>query len=281
MEPARLVYADRSDRGKLRFTGPQRAWFLHQILTQAFEDIAPGEARDTAMITAHGRMLGYMEVVATEDALLAHFESSLLSTLPDEIRRYVFATRVEIEDVSADTGLLLVAGGNWQEAANRVEEAVVHPTSSLGVPAGYLWMPAGEVTRAITTLEEAGAGRASDADLEEIRIAHRVPRWGFEMDMKTIPQEAGVDATAVHFDKGCYVGQEAMAKIHFRGKVNRRLALIQSESELERGSEVLAEGAVVGKVTSTAGRRALAIVKRTVEPDSAVEVGTRPARVVG
>lgn len=280
MEDARILYADRSGRGKLRFTGPQRAWFLHQIMTQAFEDIAPGEARDTAMITAHGRMLGYLEVVATDDALLAHFEPSLLATLPDEIRRYVFATRVEIEDVSADTGLVLVAGEGWERAASAVAGAVTHPTSSLGVSAAYLWLPVSEVAGAIAALEGAGAGAASEDELEALRIARGVPRWGYEMDLKTIPQEAGIETRAVHFDKGCYVGQEAMAKIHFRGKVNRRLALIQADGGFERGAEVVAEGTTVGKVTSVAGTRGLALVKHTVTADTPVHVGDAPAKVV-
>ncbi len=276
-----LCYADRSGRGKLRFTGPQRAWFLHQIMTQAFEDMAPGDARDTAMITAHGRMLGYLEVVATPDALLAHFEPSLLESLPGAIRRYVFATQVEVTDVSAEMGLVLVAGPGWEDAAARVAGAVVHPTASLGVPAGYLWVPAGAVAAAVEALEDAGARPAPEQRLEEVRIANRVPRWGYEMDLKTIPQEAGIDERAVHFDKGCYVGQEAMAKIHFRGKVNRRLVLIQSDADLEPGEDVVAEGARVGVVTSAAGGRGLALVKRTVEPDAVVSVGDSPARVVG
>jgi hypothetical protein len=281
MEPYELVYADRSDRGKLRFTGPQRAWFLHQIMTQAFEDMAPGDARDTAMITAHGRMLGYMEVLATEDALLAHFEPELLDSLPDTIRRYVFATQVEIDDVTSAGGLVLVAGTGWEEAARGVEGALVHPTGGLGVPAAYLWVDASGVAAAASSLEERGARRATEAELEEVRIARRVPRWGYEMDAKTIPHEAGIEERAVHFDKGCYVGQEAMAKIHFRGKVNRRLALIQSDGPLAAGDEVVAEGATVGKVTSAAGERGLAIVKRTVEPDAVVSVGDTAARVVG
>ncbi|HEX2294981.1 MAG TPA: hypothetical protein VHN37_06690 [Actinomycetota bacterium] len=274
-----LIYADRSGRGKLRFTGPQRAWFLHQIMTQAFEDIAPGEARETAMITAHGRMLGYMEVVATDDALLAHFEPDLLATLPDEIGRYVFATRVEIEDVSADMGLVLVAGEAWSRAS--VDAAVVHPTSSLGIPAAYLWVPVQDVDATIAAVEAAGARRAGEDELEAIRIANGVPRWGYEMDSKTIPQEAGIETRAVHFDKGCYLGQEAMAKIQFRGKVNRRVAPIQSEDGLERGADVVSEGTTVGRVTSAAGGRGLALVKHTVVPDTLVSVGDAPARVVG
>ncbi|HYP21959.1 MAG TPA: hypothetical protein VEV43_00125 [Actinomycetota bacterium] len=272
-----LVYADRSDRGNLRFTGPQRAWFLHQIMTQAFEDMAPGDARDAAMITAHGRMLGYLEVAATDDALLAHFEPSLLATLPHEIRRYVFATRVEIEDVSADMGLVLLAGEGWESAAARVEGAIVHPTSSLGIPAAYLWVT--DTAAALAALKE-NAREATEDELEAVRVAHGVPRWGYEMDLKTIPQEAGIEARAVHFDKGCYLGQEAMAKIHFRGKVNRRVVLIQSENRLERGAEVVLDGATVGKVTSVAGSRGLALVKHTVGPDAQVSVGESPARVV-
>ncbi|MFN2586852.1 MAG: folate-binding protein YgfZ [Actinomycetota bacterium] len=286
MELDGLVYADRSGRGKLRLTGPQRAWFLHQIMTQAFEDIAPGEARETAMITAHGRMVGYLEVVATEDALLAHFEPSLLESLPAAIRRYVFATQVEIEDVSAEMGLVLVAGPGWEDAGAAVAGAavagaIVHPTGALGIGAAYLWVPAGDVARAAGELGRAGARAAPEEELEEVRIANRVPRWGYEMDPKTIPQEAGIEERAVHFDKGCYVGQEAMAKIHFRGKVNRRVAVIQSDAELEPGEDVVAEGAPVGVVTSAAGRRGLAIVKRTVEPDAIVSVGDVRARVVG
>ena len=247
-------------------------------MTQAFEDIAPGEARDTAMITAHGRMLGYLEVVATEDALLAHFEQSLIATLPGEIRRYVFATQVEIEDVSTELGLVLVAGDAWEEAAAAVEGAVVHPTSALGIPAAYLWTS--DATAAMQVLEDAGAAPTSEDELEAIRIAQGVPRWGYEMDLKTFPQEAGIEERAVHFDKGCYVGQEAMAKIHFRGKVNRRLALIQSEAGLQRGAEIVAEGATVGKVTSAAGSRGLALVKHTVAPDTPVSAGDLQARVM-
>ncbi len=275
-----VVYADRSERGKLRFMGPQRAWFLHQIMTQAFEDIAPGEARETAMITAHGRMLGYLEVVATDDALLAHFEPSLVATLPDEIRRYVFATQVEIEDVSAGMGLVLVAGEGWEHGVATVEGAVVHPTTSLGIPAAYLWVAAADVATTIAALADAGARAVSEEELEAVRIAHGVPRWGYEMDLKTFPQEAGIETRAVHFDKGCYVGQEAMAKIQFRGKVNRRLALIQSDRDLRRGAEVVVEGTNVGKVTSAAGGRGLALVKHTVAPETTALVDESDVRIV-
>ena len=274
----RIFFADRSDRGKLRFTGEQRAWFLHQMLTQAFEDIAPGEDREAALITVHGRMQAYVEVVATEDALLMHFEPELLTTLPDELRRYVFATRVEIVDVTAELGLVLVGGDGWREVI-ATGDFVVHPTSALGVPAGYLWVPAENKAALLESLAESGAGNATENELEALRVSNGVPRWGREMDSKTFPQEAGIDERAVHYDKGCYLGQEAMAKIHFRGKVNRRLALLEAAEEVPPGTDVVVDDQKVGTITSSAHGVALALVRHTVEEGTVVDAGGVSATV--
>ena len=274
-----VLYGDRSDRLKLRFSGPQRAWFLHQILTQEFEDIAPGEAREAAMLTAHGRMVGYLEVLATDDALLAHMEPGL-TDFPEAIRRYVFATQVEIDDVSDTMALILVTGPDHQEAAGIIPHAHVQPTHALGVPAAYLWVPASDEDSALRALEDSGALRATEEELETIRIRNGAPRWGKDMDTKTFPQEAGIDGYAVHFEKGCYVGQEAMAKIHFRGKVNRRLALLEG-GNLEERSDVSVDDAKVGTVTSSVPGFALAMIKYTIEPGTVVRVGEVEAKVAG
>ena len=138
----KLRYADRSSRGKLRFSGPQRAWFLHQIVTSNFEDIAAGESRAAAMLTAKGRMVGFFEAVATEDEILAHFEGSLQATFPGEFQRYVFATQVEITDVTDELGLLLLVGEGWREVATGLPDAVANETRTFGEPAGYVWLPA-------------------------------------------------------------------------------------------------------------------------------------------
>lgn len=273
-----IVYADRSDRGKLRFSGPQDKWFLHQVLTQSFEDIEPGEARDAALITAHGRLQGYLEIVATEDGLLAHFDERLKASLPGDIRRYVFATQVEIEELD-DWGLVLLAGHGAVEAAEGSDDVIVHPTTSLGSPAAYLWTTSRAET--IELLRERGAEEASEERLEAIRIENGIARWGREMDAKTFPQEAGIAERAVHFDKGCYVGQEAMAKIHFRGKVNRRLARVEGSAGLEPGTELQLNGTKVGVVTSASGAKGLAIVRHTLEPGETVAAGDQTVAVVG
>jgi folate-binding protein YgfZ len=271
---ASLLFADRSGRGKLRFTGEQRAWFLHQILTQAFEDIAVGEARDSAFVTAHGRMKAFMETVATENALLMHFEPELRDGLADEIRRYVFATRVEIEDVSDEVRLLLVVGEGWRDVVGSVDGVIaLHPTRSVGVEGGYAWLDRNALDSAVQTVRGAGGVEASEDALEAIRIQHRVPRWGREMSESSFPQEVGLDETAVHYAKGCYLGQEAMAKIHFRGKPNKRLALITSDEPLAPGAELMVDETKIGSVTSATGSTALALVRHTVESGTRVDAG--------
>lgn len=277
-----LVVADRSERGKLRVSGEQRLWFLHQILTQAFEDMVPGDARDAAMITAHGRMIGYLECLATDDAVLCHFEAELCDELPGALSRYLLATRAAVDDVGDELGLVLVGGEGWRAAAEAAAPgAPLHPTRSLGAPAGYVWLDAAAVARVVDDLRARGARPASEDELEAVRVANGIPRWGRDMGAKTIPQEAGVDAVAVHYDKGCYVGQEAMAKIHLRGKVNRRLRKLEGSAALDAGAEVVVDGAAAGTVTSAHGTTALAMLRHTVEPGALVRAGDVEARVVG
>jgi folate-binding protein YgfZ len=276
------MWADRSERGKLRFTGGQRAWFLHQILTQNFEDITPGEARAATLLTAHGRMVAYMEVVATEDELLMHFEPELKATLPDAIRFYVFSTDVAIDDVTDDMGLLLVAGPGAATAVNDLgPKVVVHSTDELGIEAFYVWVERGHVAGVAATIGEKGGIPATEEQLEAIRIDHGIPRWGREMDDKTFPQEVAIDERAVHYDKGCYVGQEAMAKIHLRGKVNRRLRTLEGTEPLQPGIELTEGDEKVGVVTSAVGNAALGMLRYTVYPGDLVTAGDQKVKVTG
>jgi folate-binding protein YgfZ len=276
MELKELLFADRSERGKIAVTGEQAAWFLHQVVTQEFEDIKPGQAREAAMLTVHGRMIAYFEAAATEDGILIHFEPELTQTFPQELSKYIFATRVEVKDVTDEYGLVLLAGEGWREIA---PDGVLHPTRGLGVDAGYVWVPSGEFDDALAELADKGIKRAEDDELEDIRITHGAPRWGKEMTTKTLPQEAGIEEWAVHFEKGCYLGQEAMAKIHFRGKVNRKLRRLVSENSITEGADVTVNGDRVGVVTSASANHALAILKYTVEPGTVVRVGDVEAEV--
>jgi folate-binding protein YgfZ len=278
---SKVLIADRSRRGKLRFTGEQRAWFLHQILTQGFEDIRPGEARAAAMITAHGRLSAYLEALATQDAIYCHFEPELLETLPALIRSYVFATRVEVEDVTDEYGLILLVGENWRELASaKVPVPRIHETLSVGVPAGYVWLDRVYLGDVLAELGRDGGQVATEEELERIRIEGGVARWGFEMDTKTFPQEAGIDRWAVNYDKGCYLGQEAMAKIHFRGRVNRRLARVEAGADLSRGTELTLDDGKAGVVTSADAARGIALVRHDIEAGTLLQAGDVDVKVV-
>ncbi|MFP5297886.1 MAG: YgfZ/GcvT domain-containing protein [Actinomycetota bacterium] len=274
-----VLVSDRSARGKLRLHGEQDLWFLHQILTHSFEDMEIGDAREAALLTAHGRMVAYLEALRTADGVLVHFEEDLIDVLPEALRRYVFATRVEIDDVGSEMGLVLVVGEGWPDlVADAAPAALAQPTHGYGVPAAYLWIPAAATAETLEALVGAGGLPATEEELERVRVENAVARWGKEMDQKTIPQEAGIDRYAVHFTKGCYVGQEAMAKIHFRGKVNRRLARLEGEGLVE-GADVISGEQKVGTVTSVSDGRALAIVRYTIEPGDTVSVNEKEARV--
>ncbi|MDQ3985258.1 MAG: hypothetical protein M3280_02015 [Actinomycetota bacterium] len=280
-DPNRLIYTDRSQRGKLRFGDQQRAWFLDQILTQSFEDMRPGETRDSALLTVHGRMQAYLEATATSEFILCHFEPELRESLPETLRRYVFATRVTIDDVTDEMGLILVAGKEVAAHTRDLSHVLaLHPTTCLGTEAVYVWVDSSEVPSVLSKMSEKGGTRASEDELERLRIANGVPRWGRDMDEKTFPQEAGVDAWAVHYEKGCYLGQEAMAKIHFRGKVNRRLRRLQVAGDVTPGEEVFAGENRIGLVTSAADGTALAMLKYTAEPGTKVRAGRAAATIV-
>lgn len=275
-----MRYADRSSRGKLRFTGPQRAWFLHQIVTRSFEDISVGESRSGAMLTAKGRMVGFFEAVATDDEILMHFEDSLGETFPEEFRRYLFATQVEIDDVTGEMGLILLVGEGWQDLAGKLSGGVTHATDLLGEPAGYVWLPRAELTGAMEVIAE-GATEISEEELEALRIGAGIPRWGRDMDQRSIPQEARLEEFgALDFDKGCYVGQETVAKIHFRGKVNRKVRRLEATGPVVVGDDVSVDGEPAGTVTSAAGQNALAILKHTIEPGTKVKIGALDATVL-
>ncbi|CAN5772327.1 glycine cleavage T C-terminal barrel domain-containing protein [soil metagenome] len=277
-----LMCADRSERGKLRVTGEQRAWFLHQILTKAFEDIRPGKAREAAMISGKGRMIGYLEALATDDAILAHFERALDPALPDAMRAYLFATRAELTSVTEDFGLVLVAGEGWAEAAVSVSEpGLIQASRGIGAPGGYLWAERGEASRVIAGLERAGARRVSDEELEAMRVVGGAPRWGHEMTERSLPPEIRLDRWALDYDKGCYLGQEVMAKIHFRGRVTKLLQRLALSEPATVGDEVRdADEQPLGRITSAAGTAALAVLKTTVGPGDVVTVAGAKAEIL-
>ena len=117
-----------------------------------------------------------------------------------------------------------------------------------------------------------------NADGERARIEAGVPAWGKELDETVMPAEAGLDETHVSFTKGCYPGQEPIARLHFRGRPNRRLRVLEVE-QASPGEEIVLDGKAVGRVTSAVPGRALGYVRREVSDDAALEIGGAEARL--
>ena len=244
-------FVDLSHRDVLRIAGPDRLEWLHSLTTQHLTDLPSGEWTQALVLSPQGHVEHAFTGVDDGEAFTVHTEPGAGATLLEFLQRMVFMMRVEITDVSSD---LAVA---WR-------------------PKGYDLVPRDQ----LTTYAEAAGPACGLWAFEALRIARGEPRFGFDTDHRTIPNEAGWIPSAVHLDKGCYRGQETVARVHTLGRPPRRLTLLHldgSENRLpERGSDLTQGDKVVGVVGSSArhhelGPIALALVKRNVSPDATLE----------
>jgi folate-binding protein YgfZ len=220
-----------SARVRLRVTGADRVAFLQGQCTNDVKKLAAGQNCYAAFLTAKGKMRGEGHIICLPDALLLETNHGLAPSL----EKFIITEDVVIEDVSAEMGEWLVVGNVEAELpADTVTFA--HP---LGV--GVIGAPPGPVT-------------ISREALEILRIEAGVPVWGVDMDENTIPNEAGLEKRAISYDKGCYIGQETIARIKTYGHVNRRLVQLSVNSDQlsVREAKILAGEKEVGHLTSAA-----------------------------
>jgi tRNA-modifying protein YgfZ len=246
----RCGLVDRSARGKLALTGAGAVEFLNGQVTNELAGLRPGEGRYAAFLTNKGKMLGDLRILAVgsdpdgpPSELLLDSERVALQALFDMIRRYKIGYEVDLHKRTLESGLLSLIGPATRTCLARVheealpeetlpEEEHTHlPANIGGVPARLIATAEGiDVLCAATDLDsvrtallDAGAVAVSEAVAEIVRVEAGRPRYGVDMDESTIPQEAGLNERAVSFTKGCYVGQETVARLHWRGKPNRYL----------------------------------------------------------
>lgn len=287
---------DRSERGKLALVGPGAAAFLQGQVTNDVGALAPGEGCYAAFLTAKGKMLGDLRVLALPgEELLLDCERVALQPLFDMIRRYRIGHAFELRKRTLQCALLTLSGPSARTALGAVsaggilpaEREHAHIDSAIAdVPVRLVAGPAGDIDillasedaeQARGALLAAGARAVPESAYEVIRIERGIPRFGLEMDESTIPQEAGINERAVSFTKGCYVGQETVARLHYKGKPNRHLRGLALEAPLARGASVLLGERLVGQVSSAClsprfGPIALALLRRECEPGSIVLV---------
>ena len=247
---------DLSHRPVLRLAGPDRLTWLHSLTSQALDRLPAGEHVEALVLSPHGHVEHALQLVDDGEAVLVHVEPGTSEALLAWLTRMRFLLRVELDDVTDELAVLGTATG-WR----------LVPRADLPAYDGEL----------------AGVLAA-----EALRVAARRPRLLLDVDERTIPNETRWLRTAVHLDKGCYRGQETVARVANLGRPPRRLALLHldgSDSTLPlTGDEVRLGERVVGRVGTTArhhelGPIALALVKRQVPDDAALTAGGVPARL--
>jgi len=296
---------DRATAGLLRMTGADRVRFLNGMITNDVKTLTPGAGLYAALCSPQGKVLGDLRVLAVEEALLLLCEASCRARLAQTLDRFIIADDAKVTDASGEITVLGCYGPKAAEALTRaagsplpellphnhaevqVGDAAVRvvATPFLGVPGFDLLLPAEAATAVAARLLEAvkavGGRAVGHATFETLRVEAGTPWYGLDFDENNLPQEAGLETTAVSFSKGCYIGQETVARIHFRGHVNRRLTGLALEGNTvpARGSRVLKGEAEVGRVTSAVRSPArgtpvaLAMLRREVgEPGTSLTV---------
>jgi folate-binding protein YgfZ len=279
---------DRSERGKLALTGADAKSFLQGQVTNDIEALTPGSGCYAAFLTPKGKMLGDVRVLDAAEELLLDTERVSLQALFSMIRRFSIGYDVQLHKRTLERGLLSLLGPEADAIVPGVQapEHAHAPVVLGGVSARAIRTDAGidllceasETGGLSAALEAAGAVRVSETVTECLRIEHGRPRYGVDLDDTVIPQEAGLNERAVSFTKGCYVGQETVARLFYRGKPNRHLRGLKALVPLAPGEELILGERVVGRITSSAvsprlGPIALGFVRREAPPGTTVAVG--------
>lgn len=263
---------DLSSRQRLALTGPDRVSFLHGMVTNDINKLADGAACDVAMLTQKGAMVADGRVLKLADALWLDVEPGLLEKVREFLDRYLISEEVELADVSDTHGHLALHGPRALEVlgaalgvtlspleqnahlTREFEGAHVHLLGSnrLTGQGVELLVPVAQLESLWTKLVASGARPAGHEARELLRIEAGVPRYGQDLVDTTIPLEADL-THAISYNKGCYIGQEVIARATFRGHMNRKLTgLILGEHEAEAGTLLFVGDRKVGWLTSIA-----------------------------
>ena len=290
-----VALVDRSETGKLALTGPGAKAFLNGQVSNEIEALTPGTGCYAALLTHKGKMLADLRVIDTPEELLLLCERPALQSLFDALRRFKIGFDCELHKRTLERGLLSLIGPRSDELAGAVpaQEHANAPGEIAGAPVLLVRTDAGvdvicdnaATDRVRDALLDAGAVQIDEAAAEILRIEHGRPRYGVDLDESVIPQEAGLNERAVSFTKGCYVGQETVARLHYRGKPNRHLRGLRLGEEVQPGTELRLGDREVGRLTSVAasprfGTVGLALVRREAQPGDVLDAGGVSAEVV-
>jgi folate-binding protein YgfZ len=251
----------RLDRGYVEVNGPDAEDFLERMLSNeiASLDVGP-EARPALLLTPKGRIIAPLRVVREKpDAFLLITDAAeLAGPVADTLQRSRFASKCEIK---------VLPWEGYVHFGLAPGPGAIRNTD-FGAEAFETWNPRAVLSSTVPDASE----------LEPLRIEAGTPKWGKELDDSVLPAEAGLDRTHISFTKGCYPGQEPVARLHHRGHPNRRLRLLEVE-RAEPGADIVWNEKVVGRVTSAVPGHALGYVRREVPDDAVLDIGGLEARL--
>ncbi|HET7416328.1 MAG TPA: folate-binding protein [Solirubrobacterales bacterium] len=281
---------DVSSRGKLLVSGPEAAEYLQGQLTNDVEALEPGDGLYAALLDRKGHMQADMRVLRPGEGpdLWLDLEPEGLEAARRHLAMYKIGREVEVVDASEERALFSLIGPRAVEIAgsaalpeNSCEEVTIGGAECLAVGTALgidVFVATDESKRVWAALLEAGAAEVTPEAAEIVRIETGRPRFGAEMGTETMPAEAGIVEDAVSFTKGCYIGQETVARLHYKGKPNRHLRGLKLSAPMAPGAPLLLGEKEVGTLGGAAvspafGPIGLAILRREAEPGATLAVG--------
>ncbi len=297
------LFFDRSDRTRLRISGPKAVELVTGMVTNDVSSLVAGEGQYAAALTPKGKIIADLRIFALDDALLIDTSAAAASGWKEMVRKYINPRIAPYHDVTSELSDIGVFGRSSRSIVARItaiDDRVLSPLapySHLTVPFadstitvarvpemdldGFeIFVPSEAVGALKTKLHAAGVSPGSKDTWEIARVESGRPQWGADMDDSTIPQEANFDELgAISYTKGCYIGQETVARVHFRGHVNRFLRKLRfvTRPAPPTGAELIDEtGKVIGDIRSVAlsprfGGVALAMVRREILPGTTLQ----------
>ena len=297
------LFFDRSDRLRMRISGAKAAELVTGMVTNDVSALTPGEGQYAAALTPKGKIVADLRIFALDEALLVDTSPGAAPGWKEMVRKYVNPRLAPYHDVTAELADIGVFGRAAKSVISRIVAVDERDLAGLA-PYSHIARPFGAATAIIARVPEmemegyeifvpteaagslkeklraAGVSPGTQDTWEIARIESGRPQWGVDMDDSTLPQEANFDELgAISYTKGCYIGQETVARVHFRGHVNRFLRRLRfvTRPAPPKGAELVDEtGKVIGDVRSSAlspryGGVALAMVRREVPPGTTLQ----------
>ena len=297
------LFFDRSDRMRIRISGAKAAELVAGMVTNDVSALVPGEGQYAAALTPKGKIVADLRIFALEDGFLIDTSAAAGTGWKEMIRKYINPRVAPYHDVSAELSDIGVFGRSARSVVSKVFDAddkdllalppyghisrsfadvtvIIARVPEIDLDGFEIFIPSTVVGAAKGKFHAAGVAQGTLETWEIARIESGRPQWGVDMDDSTLPQEANFDELgAISYTKGCYIGQETVARVHFRGHVNRFLRRLRfvTRPAPPKGAELVDEtGKVIGEIRSAAlsprfGGVALGMVRREIPPGTTLQ----------